>query len=154
MQAQIEMATIERFGTGRDKHGEARRIAAKLFDRAYGQGRRGQWWAKLRGKSNQLKPLTDRPLAAVQTTGTVLVPLNQIVGTENRSGDFDQSFRPLRMHLREKWIGIAAARRTGVILPVVELIQAPNGYYVRDGHHRISVAMALGQLEIEAHVVN
>jgi hypothetical protein len=37
-------------------------------------------------------------------------------------------------------------------LPPVELIQVGSVYFVRDGHHRISVARAMGQQEIEAVV--
>ncbi len=37
-------------------------------------------------------------------------------------------------------------------MPPVELIQAADGYYVRDGHHRISVARAAGQASIEGRI--
>ncbi|GAP12919.1 hypothetical protein LARV_00659 [Longilinea arvoryzae] len=41
----------------------------------------------------------------------------------------------------------------GLPLPPVELVRVGGAYYVRDGHHRNSVASALGQLDIEAHVI-
>lgn len=154
MLTNLQAATINHFGAGMEKRMEARRISAKMFDRVYAQAKRSQWWAKLMGKINQLKVLTHRPNMVFRPKEIVLIPIDQIVGTESRSGDFDRHFRPLKMHIRERWISIAAARRTGVILPAVELIQASDGYYVRDGHHRISVAKALGQLAIEAQVVN
>jgi hypothetical protein len=34
----------------------------------------------------------------------------------------------------------------------VELVQVGDVYFVRDGHHRISVALALGQRDVEAEV--
>jgi hypothetical protein len=37
-------------------------------------------------------------------------------------------------------------------MPPVELIQVRDVYFVQDGHHRISVARALGELDIEAKV--
>jgi hypothetical protein len=37
-------------------------------------------------------------------------------------------------------------------LPPVELIQIGNIYAVRDGHHRISVAMVNGEAFIEARI--
>ena len=40
----------------------------------------------------------------------------------------------------------------GDIAPPVELIQVGDLYFVRDGHHRISVARAMGQEAIEAKV--
>ena len=49
-------------------------------------------------------------------------------------------------------LGIAAARHRGRSLPPVALIQVGDHYFVRDGHHRISVARALGQQVIEATV--
>jgi hypothetical protein len=38
-------------------------------------------------------------------------------------------------------------------LPPVELIQVGDVYFVQDGHHRISVAQALGQRDVEARVM-
>ena len=37
-------------------------------------------------------------------------------------------------------------------MPPVELIQVGQVYYVRDGHHRISVTKAFGQEHIDAEV--
>jgi hypothetical protein len=98
---------------------------------------------------NRLKhdELLVEHLRSVETsrhTTTALLPLNQIVGTEGKRKDFDRGFFPLQTHSRERWISVAAARRTGVTLPLVKLVWARDGYYVRDGHHRISVARAMG----------
>jgi hypothetical protein len=51
-----------------------------------------------------------------------------------------------------RWLRIAAARDQGKVLPPVVLVQVGDVYFVRDGHHRISVARALGQQDIEAQV--
>jgi hypothetical protein len=80
------------------------------------------------------------------------VPIAQIVGSQGRCVDFDRDFHPLHDHNRERWLRIAAARQRGTLLPPVDLVQVGDLYYVQDGHHRISVARALGQLEIEARV--
>jgi len=40
----------------------------------------------------------------------------------------------------------------GVTLPLVDLVQVGDVYFVRDGHHRISVARAFGQESIDAQV--
>jgi hypothetical protein len=85
--------------------------------------------------------------------GVVSIPLSQIVGSEGRAGDFDSAFNPLNDNTRDRWINIAAAIGNGLAMPPVELIQAADGYYVRDGHHRISVARATGQASIEGRVV-
>jgi hypothetical protein len=41
----------------------------------------------------------------------------------------------------------------GIALPPVTLVHVAGAYFVIDGHHRISVARALGQREIEAEVI-
>jgi len=38
-------------------------------------------------------------------------------------------------------------------MPPVQLTEKNSRYYVRDGHHRISVAHALGETFIDAEVV-
>lgn len=81
-----------------------------------------------------------------------LVSLSAIRGSEGRSTDFDADFNPLQEHTRERWISVASAMQTGVALPPVKLVQVGAVYYVRDGHHRISVAKQRGQTEIEAEV--
>jgi len=151
---QAQTTTFENYGSGKDEWAEARQIAGKMFDQAYGRGKRSRWLAKLARKANALRILTTRTGTGRRMVGTVVVPLDKIVGSEGRSDDFDRAFNPLKKHNRERWIGVAAARWTGVVLPAVELVQVGDEYYVRDGHHRISVAKVMGQLEIDARIVN
>lgn len=84
--------------------------------------------------------------------GVRAVPIRQICGSEGRCTDFDASFRPLNIHNKCRWLSVAAVRLRGVSLPPVELIQVGADYFVRDGHHRISVARAMGQDYIDAEV--
>jgi len=86
--------------------------------------------------------------------GVQTVPISRIRGSsaEGRSRDFDADFRPLKSHNEARWLSVAAARQRGVKLPLVILIQVGEIYFVQDGHHRISVARALGQKEIQAKV--
>jgi hypothetical protein len=85
--------------------------------------------------------------------GRQVVPLAQVRGTEQRCRDFDAEFRPLQEHTRERWLQIAMAYEAERPLPPVDLVQVGEVYYVRDGHHRVSVARALGQTFIDATVV-
>jgi hypothetical protein len=85
-------------------------------------------------------------------SGTRTVPIGQIRGSEGRCEDFDGAFHPLKTHNEERWVSVAGAQLRGTGLPAVELIQLGEVYFVRDGHHRISVAAALGQQEIDAVV--
>ena len=78
--------------------------------------------------------------------------LDAIVGTVDRERDFDRRFRPTSARVRGRWEQIAAAMRRGESLPPVDLIKIGEIYFVRDGHHRVSVARALGRADIDAYV--
>jgi hypothetical protein len=84
--------------------------------------------------------------------GLRTVPLDPIVGTVDRTRDFDRGFRPTTTHARGRWEGIALAMRRGESFPPISLYQVGEIYFVRDGHHRVSVARALGRDVIDAHV--
>lgn len=134
-----------------------RHEASQQFERALLLGKARSLAGRLLHKQSSLRQLPavghDAQRRPVRHSGVVSVPLARIVGSEGRANDFDGAFRPLTDHTRDRWIGIAAARRAGAEMPPVELIQVGDGYFVRDGHHRISVARAAGQREIEAQVV-
>ena len=82
------------------------------------------------------------------------VPIDRIRGSEGRTEDFDDAFYPLHDRLLSRWLGVASVRLAGESLPPVELIHTSGGYFVRDGHHRISVARALGEAYIDAEVID
>ncbi len=84
--------------------------------------------------------------------GLQVVPIAAIVGTVDRERDFDRRFRPTSGRVRGRWERIAAAMRRGEALPPVELYRIGELYFVRDGHHRVSVAHALGHEDIDAYV--
>lgn len=85
--------------------------------------------------------------------GIRVVPIRSIIGSEGKVSDFDMTFHPLRETSRERWISIAMAYLRGLPLPPVQLIQVGDAYFVRDGHHRISVSRAFGQTSIDAEVI-
>lgn len=131
-----------------------------LYSSARDRGQRGMLWGALTGRSCCLLALEEvRQRCHVSTIEgsqldavTRLVPITQIVGSEDRCGDFDRDFNPFHDHTRERWLRIAAARRRGTPLPPVDLVQVGDLYFVQDGHHRISVGRALGQSDVEARV--
>ena len=84
--------------------------------------------------------------------GLQTVPLSAIGGTVDRTRDFDRSFRPRSNRLRGRWQNIDLAQRRGEPLPPVDLYKVGDLYFVRDGHHRVSVARALGYDVIDAYV--
>jgi hypothetical protein len=82
------------------------------------------------------------------------IPLDSIVGTvDRRHGQFDRHFRPASTGTRGRWESIAAARRRGVELPPIEVYRIGDLHFVSDGHHRVSVARALGDVAIDARVI-
>jgi hypothetical protein len=80
------------------------------------------------------------------------IPLNMIIGSENRCKDFDNHFVPLSELNHHRWMRISDMFLKDEPFPVIELIQIGKYYFVRDGHHRISVAKALGKKYLDAHV--
>jgi hypothetical protein len=133
---------------------QRRSSAAALYNASRAMARRRRLWAGLAGRSTAL-----RSLKAVQPqcqgghfAGRKHVKLADIRGTEGRAGDFDDQFYPLSDETRRRWQSVASALEAGAALPPVQLIQVGADYYVRDGHHRVSVARALGQDAIEAEV--
>jgi hypothetical protein len=85
--------------------------------------------------------------------GEQVIPLDQIVGTvDRRRGDFDRSFRP-SPNTRGRWERIAEARKRGEAMPPIDVFQIGDLYFVQDGHHRVSVARAMGDKDINANVV-
>lgn len=128
----------------------------------YQQARSRSWLDKIRSGLG-VRPHRLLDLAKVQATckglghrdlGRQYVSISQVQGSvnEGRGRDFDASFRPLKTYNEARWLNVAMARQQGTKLPPATLIQVGDVYFVQDGHHRISVARALGQVEIEAEV--
>ena len=82
------------------------------------------------------------------------VPLDQIVGSATlRYHDFDRAFLPVQARTKSRWRRVDEAYYEDVELPPVELYQVGEVYFVRDGHHRVSVARDRGQAYIDANVI-
>ena len=125
------------------------------FEWARIRGELGQTWAALtRHRRNlaELQAASCGKRAGGRFAGVNTVPVKAIRGSEGRTRDFDADFNPLTDNSQDRWVRIYAAQKRGAALPPVELIRVAETYFVRDGHHRISVARALGQEYIEAVV--
>jgi hypothetical protein len=104
------------------------------------------FWDELKGfinrKSPRLLPFEEvkdkLEIWFVQDLGTQTVPVDSIV--------------PLQEDLRDRWKKVNQAHYAHHDLPPVELYKVCDAYFVRDGHHRVSVARAKGIKNIEAHV--
>jgi hypothetical protein len=134
--------------------------AGKDFDREQRRRKRTRIVSRLKrepGDVDQMLPFDDvvRALGrrSQRDLGVQTIPLDSIVGTVDRRGDeFDRSFRPTSPSLRDRWKGVAAARRRGDEMPPIEVYRVGDLHFVEDGHHRVSVARAMGDTTIEARV--
>ena len=84
--------------------------------------------------------------------GLHLIPLDAIIGSVDKVKDFDRRFRPTSDKSRARWERIARASRVGEEIPPIDVYKLGDYYFVRDGHHRVSVARALRLRLIEAEV--
>jgi len=115
--------------------------------------------ARLRGEPDDVRQILpyEEVIEALgfvseHPAGTGVVSLDAIVGTVDRGREFDRSFRPTSGRVRSRWEHIAAAMRRGESMPPVDLFRIGEIYFVRDGHHRVSVARALGRADIDAFI--
>jgi hypothetical protein len=136
---------------------DARTVAVDLYRNQAWRARVRTLWAWITRSSGHLQelrsPSQDGSGREGAYAGMRAVAIETICGSEERADDFDDFFRPLAQHNRERWLSVAEARLRGVYLPPVQLIEVSGRYYVRDGHHRISVAQALGESFVDAEVV-
>ena len=131
------------------------------FLRARRQATIARLAARLRGEPDDVRLILpyDEVIEALgfvseRWAGSEVVALDAIVGTVDRGRDFDRRFRPTSGRIRSRWEHIAAAMRRGEELPPVDLLRIGDIYFVRDGHHRVSVARAQGHTDINARVTD
>lgn len=139
--------------------GNPKQDAESDFSRA----RRGQQLSRLRARLSRepgevgfVLPF-DEVLAALgnrgeKRLGVKTIELDSIVGTVDRPREFDRQFRPKTARLRGRWQGIAEAMRRGKSLPPIDVYRIGELHFVRDGHHRVSVARHLDLKVIDAQV--
>ena len=127
-----------------------------LFTRALFRSKLTKISAWMRRRSTELLSLeqvqSKKMITSRRSVGTRFVELDKIRGSADRATDFDIDFNPIQDYTEQRWLNIAKAYLTDVTLPPVSLVQIGDTYFVQDGHHRISVAKALGQIDIDAEV--
>jgi hypothetical protein len=84
--------------------------------------------------------------------GLQAIDLDSIVGTVDRRREFDRRFRPTSGRVRPRWERINVAQRRGDAMPPIDVYRIGELHFVKDGHHRVSVARALGHKDINAYV--
>jgi hypothetical protein len=117
-----------------------------------------RWLRREPGDVDHILPF-DEVVAALgrlqeRDAGPQVIPLDAIVGTVDRLQGFDRHFRPTTPQVRRRWERIATAMRRGEPMPPIDVYRVGEVYFVKDGHHRVSVSRALGDHEIEARVTD
>lgn len=115
-----------------------------------------QWFTRQPADVNTILPF-DEVIAALGRTGETNlglqpVEVSDIVGSVDRTKDFDRYFRPTSSRIRERWQRLAAAQRRGESVPPILLYKIGSMYFVVDGHHRVSIAIARHLHTIDAYV--
>jgi uncharacterized protein (TIGR00730 family) len=83
--------------------------------------------------------------------GLKTIPLDKIAGSVGRYQEFNRAFLPTQEHIRERWKRIyEVAHDAG--FPPIDVYKIGDVYFVRDGHHRVSVLKELGATTVEATV--
>ena len=92
-------------------------------------------------------------IAERQRLGVIPIAVASIVGTvdPHKAEAFDAEFRP-PPYGRARWSQMCHAVQIGAELPPISVYRLGDAHYVRDGHHRVSVARALGAIDIDAEV--
>ncbi len=107
-------------------------------------------------RSHRLIPFEDvkekLDLWFITDIGIQTVRLDAIIGSQGRYQNFTRHFFPREESLRSRWKDIDGVIASGKILPPVTLYKVCDAYFVKDGHHRISVARAKKQNAIEARI--
>jgi hypothetical protein len=134
--------------------------AQTAFARQRRQRRRrraARWLLRRPTGSTDLVPLEHALGAPVpahrHAAGLRPVPLETIVGTAEcaKAKAFDRRFRPPSAS-RLRWERLWMAARRGAALPPISVYRVGEQHFVADGHHRVSVANALGMAAIDAEV--
>ena len=129
------------------------------FNRARRRAALARLSSRLRGQAGDVTTLLpfEEVVEALGRTGErriglKSIPLETIVGSVDRAGEFDRDFRPRSARVRARWQRINDAQRRGKGMPPIEVLRVGGLHFVVDGHHRVSVARHLGREVIEAYV--
>ncbi len=131
-------------------------VAIRDFKRARRQAAIRHLIAQLTGKSDELL-VYDYIRQQLKATGTVdrgmqEIPIDAIVGSVGRYDDFTRDFLPKKDSIQARWAQVKAGILNMTGMSPISVYQIGEGYFVRDGNHRVSVARQLDTPTISALV--
>jgi hypothetical protein len=96
-------------------------------------------------------------LAPVREVGLLTIPVDEIAGTAVEGADQrGRDFKPLPAfksnNWEARWQRLQKAGDRLASLPPIDVLRTPDGYWVTDGHNRVALAIANGQVDIDADV--
>ena len=123
------------------------RALARLRDAPARRAERRERDPALRGGGGRARPPRRAPAG----------PAGDPARLDRRHGRSRPRVRPqLPPHLAARcgtrWERVAAAQRRGEAMPPIDVYRIGELHFVKDGHHRVSVARALGHKDINAYV--
>ena len=91
--------------------------------------------------------------AARSYRGIQQIPLDRIVGSVDRSDEFDRSFRARSAVSRHRLDALRTAA-ADIALPPIVVFEIGGAYFIEDGHHRVALAREQGAAYIDAEVTS
>lgn len=130
--------------------------AVRDFRRARQKADLQELIARLRGQKLDLLAF-EEVRSRLRATGELPrglqeISLDAIVGSVGRYLDFTRDFLPRQRASESRWARVKSMMEGLTGLPPIEVYQVGDVYFVKDGHHRVSVARDMGSDRIEAYV--
>ena len=79
------------------------------------------------------------------------IEVARIIGSLDRSNDFDRSFRPRKSFSTQRLASLRSAFPEGDV-PPIEAYEVGGAYFVSDGHHRVALALERSVEYIDAEI--
>jgi len=131
-------------------------LAAADFRSARNRAALKELLARITGKNIDLLSFDEVRLKLKAQSGSerglVDIPLDAIIGSVGRYTDFTRDFLPRRDANEQRWVAVKVATNELAGLPPIEAYQIGEAYFVKDGHHRVSVAREHGATHIQGYV--
>lgn len=132
-------------------------MAPADFQRALRKGQREIFLNGFLQRTCSLTPFdvvrTQMTLVARLDRGRQEILLDRITGSVGKHELFTRTLWPLSPAVEERWINVYELMLGPHGYPPIEVFQVLDRYFILDGHHRASVARAMGNKTLEAYVI-